>query len=200
MKVSELTYDDLSNDIIDKIVYDGIDDSDSTGDLILVLGSRFANKYRVPKAFELYSSNKSCKVLMTGGGTIPELDNITEASLMRSKAVELGIANEDILIEEESKTTVENMICSMLILEREIKLSNINKILLVTTRFHMKRSLLMARAYFPKWIEIVPCPADDTNTLRHNWFLTDAGQKRAKAEAGKILRLVREGCVDDFEL
>lgn len=200
MKISELAVEDLNNDLVDKIVYENIEDTGEQADIILVLGSRFANKYRVPKAVELYKKGRSNKMVITGGGVIPELDNISEASFMKLKAIELGVPESDIIIEQDSRTTVENMICSMLLLERELKLSNIKRILLVTTRFHMKRSLLLSRAYFPKWIEIIPCPADDMNTLRNNWYLTDEGIKRAKAEAVKIISLVKEGCVLDFEI
>lgn len=79
-------------------------------------------------------------------------------------------------------------------------LSNIKRILLVTTRYHMRRGMLMAKAYMPKWIEIVPCPADDTNTLRHNWYQTEEGYNRAKEEAQKIVSYVKERSIEDFEI
>lgn len=62
---------------------------------------------------------------------------------MRRKALEIGISDKDILLEELSMTTKENMICALLMLERAFKLSNVNKILLVTTNYHMRRCLLM---------------------------------------------------------
>lgn len=200
MKISTLTTDNLTIEIIDKILYENIEDNNATVDIILTLGSRFADKYRIPKAVSLYKDQRSNRILMTGGALIPELSHITEAGYMKQKAMELGVPEDSIIIEEQSKTTVENMICSMLILEREFKLINVKSVLLVTTRFHMKRSLLLARAYLPKWIEVIPSPADDVNTLRHNWFQTEAGYKRAIAEASKIISLVKEGSVEDFEI
>lgn len=47
--------------------------------------------------------------------------------------------------------------------------SNVNKVLVVTTNYHMRRCLLMAQMYMPSWMKFSPCPADDINTQRDNW-------------------------------
>ena len=201
MKVSELKNDELNIKIIDKILFEGIENTTDNGDCILVLGSSSANKYRVPKAIEIYKQNRANKILMSGGRILNnEFGQESEAYLMKKSAVNNGILESDILIEEVSLTTKENMICSQLELERYFKLGKIKRVLLVTTRYHMRRSLLMARKYMPNWIEIVPCPADDTNTLRHNWSKSERGFKRAKEETIKIISYIKEGSIDDFEI
>lgn len=84
------------------------------------------------------------KVLLRGGKIIEtEYGAMTEVQLMKSKAIELGVKEEDLLFEENSLTTKENIICSLLPLEREFKLSNLRKVLLVTTAYHLRRSVLM---------------------------------------------------------
>lgn len=154
----------------------------------MVLGSKIANKYRIPKAFEIYSANRSSKILLSGGKIIEtEYGNISEAENMQKKLLELGVSLGDIIIENSSQNTIENFICSLLSFQRIFKLSSLKSILLVTTRYHMRRSLLMANALLPKWIDILPCPADDSNTLRHNWFLHEKNYKLAKDEAFKIV-------------
>jgi uncharacterized SAM-binding protein YcdF (DUF218 family) len=91
-------------------------------------------------------------------------------------------------------------ICSLLTLDRALGLNNIHRIFLVTARYHMRRSILMAVAYMPQWNEIVPCSAADINTRRHNWFLTDRGYKRAVEESYKIINYIREGSISDFNI
>lgn len=201
MKVSNLKYEDLTNEIVDKILFENLIDYEYNGDCILVLGSKIAHKYRVPKAVELYNAKRS-NILLLSGGTIIETEYgmISEAEMMKLKAIELGIPVENLIIESESKTTQENIICSLLSLERAIKLTKIKSILLVTTRYHMRRSLMMAETFMPKWIRVFPCPANDTNTLRHNWFLTERNSKLAKDEAYKISCYIREGCIADFDI
>ncbi len=198
MKVSTLKPESLSHEIIDRILYEGLEDRGDTGDCIMVLGSSKAQRYRVPKAVTLYRDKRSSKMLLCGGRT--ENGTLSEAEMMRRKAIELGIPNEDILVEELSLSTKENMLCALLPLDRAFKLSRIQRILLVTTTYHMRRCLLMAQAYMPRWIEISPCPADDVNTRRDTWFQNENGYLRAKDEAWKIVCYINEKSIEDFEI
>lgn len=97
MKVSSIKNEDLSNDIVDKILYKGIDDENKTGDCILVLGSRSASKYRVPKAVEIYKNKRSKKIIMSGGRTLEnEYGQTTEAKMMKHSALKLNVIESDI--------------------------------------------------------------------------------------------------------
>ncbi len=198
MKVSTLKSEDLTNDIVDKILFRGLEDRGDAGDCIMVLGSAKAPRYRVPKAVSIYLDKRSSKILLCGGRTTN--GTLSEAELMRRKAIELGMPNEDILMEELSLSTKENMLCALLPLDRAFKLSRIQRILLVTTTYHMRRCLLMAQAYMPRWIEISPCPADDTNTCRDTWYKSETGCQRAKDEAWKIVCYINEKSIADFEI
>jgi uncharacterized SAM-binding protein YcdF (DUF218 family) len=120
--------------------------------------------------------------------------------MMKMKAEELEIPECDILFEEISMTTKENILCALLLLEREIKLSMIKGIILITSNYHMRRSLLMAQTYLPDWIKVNPCPADDTNTKRDNWWLTEAGRQRATDEVWKIICYINECSIPDFNI
>ncbi len=199
MKVSTLKKGNLSNEIIDKILYEGLDDARDNGDCIMVLGSIKAPKYRIPKAVSIYQDKRANKIVLCGG-KIRETENglMSEAKIMKRKALEFGIPDGDMLLEELSMSTKENMICASLILERAFTLSNINKILLVTTNYHMRRSLLMAQIYLPSWIKFSSCPADDINTKRDNWYKTEGGYQRAIDEAWKIICYVNEKSIPDF--
>jgi uncharacterized SAM-binding protein YcdF (DUF218 family) len=201
MKVSALKKDDLSNDIIDKILYEGLEDVGDKADCIMVLGSRTAPKYRIPKAVSVYKDKRASKILLCGG-KIRETESglFSEAEIMKKKALEFGVVHEDILLEELSMTTKENIICSLLMLEREFKLSNINKILLVTSNYHMRRCLLMAQTYMPDWVKFSPCPSDDIDTKRKNWYKNEKGYKKAIDEVWKIICYIRERSIPDFEI
>ncbi|KAJ53745.1 uncharacterized SAM-binding protein YcdF (DUF218 family) [Clostridium tetanomorphum] len=201
MKVSLLKKDDLSKNIIDKMLYEGLDDMGEKGDCIMVLGSRKAHKYRLPKAISIYQDKRASKMLLCGGRML-ETENgfLSEADIMKRKALEMGIPDEDILLEKLSMTTKENMICALLSLERTFKLSNINNILLVTTNYHMRRSLLMAETYMPSWITFSPCPANDITTQRDNWYKNEKGYQRVIDEAWKIICYINEKSIPDFEI
>lgn len=201
MKVSSLKKDDLSNYVVDKILYEGLDDRGENGDCIMVLGSRTAPQYRIPKAVSIYQDKRASKMLLCGGRILEtENGHFSEAEIMKRKALELGMLDEGILLEELSMTTKENIICALLELERKFKLSNINKILLVTSNYHMRRCLSMAQTYMPNWIKFSPCPANDINTKRDNWYKSEQGYKKARDEAWKIICYVNEKSIPDFDI
>lgn len=123
-----------------------------------------------------------------------------EAEHMYKRVLELDVPEEDIILENTSKSTVENMLYALVELQREFCLNKVKKVLLVTTTYHMRRSLAIARYLFPIHIDIVPCPADDNNTKRNNWMNTPEGFERAKGEAMNIIRCVKNGVIPDFEI
>jgi uncharacterized SAM-binding protein YcdF (DUF218 family) len=201
MNVSKLHYEDLSNDVIDKILYQGLEYNGESAKCALVLGSIKAPIYRIPVAAGLYKTKKIEKILLCGGKVRnTEQGMITEVQLMKNRALELGIPEIDILYEELSMTTKENILCALLPLEREFKLSKIKKVIIITTNYHMRRSVLMAQTYFSSWISIIPCPADDVNTKRNNWWLSEEGCHRAKSEAWKVICYINEGTIPDFKI
>ena len=151
MKVSELKYEDLTQGVVDKILFDGIEDNQLCGDCVIVLGCSSPTKHRIPKAVEVYNNKRTTKILVSGGAIWKtEYGNISEADAMKEKLLELGVPSNDILVENMSMGTVENFICSLYVLNREFQIINIKTILLVTTRFHMRRSLIWANSLMPK--------------------------------------------------
>ena len=61
MWVSKITEDNLSNDVIDRLLYEGLDDNGENVDCIIVLGSIKAAQYRVPAAAKVYLDGRSKK-------------------------------------------------------------------------------------------------------------------------------------------
>ena len=112
----------------------------------------------------------------------------------------VGVDEENIVLENSSQNTVENILFVLTELQRNFQLNNVHKILLVTTSYHMGRSLAIAQYLFPQHIEIIPCPANDTNTRRDNWMNSPIGIERAKNKASKIVKYMKNGVIPDFEI
>lgn len=201
MLVSTITEEDLPLEIVDRLLFQDLEDTGETADCIIVLGSIKAAKYRVPVAAQAYKAGRARK-LMLCGGKLREFPtgNCTEAEHMFQAALELGVAEEDIVLENSSQNTVENILFALIELQRTFWLNKVRSVLLVTTAYHMRRSLAIARYLFPDHIEIIPCPANDNNTKRDNWMNTPVGIERAKGEAMKIVQYVINGIIPDFEL
>ena len=54
MWVSKITKEDLTNDVIDRLLFEGLNDTGASVDCIIVLGSTKAAKYRVPAAAKAF--------------------------------------------------------------------------------------------------------------------------------------------------
>lgn len=201
MWVSEITEENLTNDIVDKVLFEGMKDTGEDVDCIIVLGSIKAAMYRVPVAANAYNIGRANKVMLCGGALRDFSEGkMMEAQHMKNKALQLGVSETDIIIEKTSQNTVENILGAMLELQRAFWLNRVRKVLLVTTTYHMRRSLAIARYLFPEHIEIIPCPADDENTKRDNWMNTLEGNERARGEVLNILRCVENRVIPDFEI
>ena len=201
MLVSNIKEEDLTLDVVDKLLFQDLEDTGENVDCIIVLGSVKAAQYRVPVAVDDFKARRANK-LMLCGGKIREFPNgrYSEAEHMAKAVLELGIPEEDIILENSSQNTVENILFALIELQKSFWLNKVKRVLLVTTAYHMRRSLAIAQYLLPKHIDVIPCPANDNNTRRENWMNTPVGVERAKHEAMKIVSYVTNGVIPDFEI
>jgi DUF218 domain len=197
--ISKLDFNHLSDRQIGDLLYKNITDDKGSGDCIFVLGSSKAAEYRLPKALELYRSGRAGKLLFSGG-VVWAPSKLCEAELLKEKALALGIPAADILIEDQSLHTKENVLASLLVLDRQFNLHTIKRILVVTASYHIRRAHLTMKTYMPGWIQYSLCPVDDMHTREGNWQLSEAGRLRASREAEKLIYYVKEGIIRDAEV
>lgn len=201
MLVSRIKEEDLTFELVDRLLFQGLEDTGENADCIIVLGSLKAAKYRVPVAVDAYNAGRAGKLMLCGGKLHDfPTGKCSEAEQMCKTALEMGVAREDILLEDRSQNTVENILFALIELQRAFWLNKVSRVLLVTTAYHMRRSLAIARYLFPEHITIIPCPANDSNTRRDNWMDTPVGLERAKGEAINIVRYVINGVIPDLEI
>lgn len=200
MRIEELKYKDITREIVDKVLYENMEYTGETAEIAIVLGSSKATKYRIPMAVKLYQENKIQKILCCGGRKFNEYGKKTEAFAMKEKAIELGVKEDDILIESESETTKENILNAVKAIRTHCNMDRMNQVILVTTSFHMKRSILLAEKYFPKHVKIIPCPADDIKTRRDTWYQNKVGYERAVGEVIGIADYARKKEIEGFEI
>ena len=72
------------------------------------------------------------------------------------------------------------------------------KIAIVTSSFHMRRSIMIAER--DDGVNIVSLPGEDNSTRRTTWFTNEKGRVRAIGEVEKIIDYVKQGKIDDFEI
>ncbi|OZM58481.1 hypothetical protein CIB95_02625 [Lottiidibacillus patelloidae] len=199
MYISNLDANKLTDTQMTKLLFSDIEDDNENGDCILVVGSSKAIQYRLPKAVELYKQGRANKMLFSGGVKWNGSD-LSEAEALKKEAISLGVAETDILIEDRSLHTLENVLASLLVLDREFHLYKIRRILVVTTSYHMKRLHLTLKTYMPEWITYSLCPAEDNNTRKDNWSSSELGRQRVKTESAKLITYVKQRALCDMKV
>lgn len=91
---------------------------------------------RLIDAVRLYRKGIVKKILFSGGSGELFHQEMKESTVAKRIMLDLGVSEQDILIESESRNTYENALYSKKILESE----KAKSVLLITSAFHMKRS------------------------------------------------------------
>ena len=139
--------------------------SDTQADAAVVLGAAVWSqgvspvfRERINHAIDLYRRGRVHKIIFTGGQGNP--NEPTEAAAARMYAVENGISQSDILIEQQSHTTYENLVYA----KRLADVHGLKKVLIVSDPMHMKRAIAMAQDV---GLDAYPSP---TLTTRYTGF------------------------------
>ena len=105
---------------------------------------------RLLHGMRLFRAGKAPYLMMVGGAA---RGHTPEAMLMAQLLEEFGMSRDNMLLEDKSRNTRENGINSVAIM----KAHGINRVLLVTSAFHMRR----AQAVFEKLgVEVIPAATD----------------------------------------
>ncbi len=108
---------------------------------------------RLTDSILLFKENKANYLLFTGGSGIVFEQESKEATFAKTFFLSFGIPEDKLLLESESRNTFENGLYSKKILDEK----KLKRIILVTSAFHMKRSV----AIFEKLgLEVIPFPTD----------------------------------------
>lgn len=96
---------------------------------------------------------------------------------------DIGVPAECIVTENESLNTEENIKFTLRILKERFPEKKTHRVLLVTSAWHMRRSLLMFKKYAPE-VEAIPAAADYTYTL---YALDKGGLSFLRPTVGNLL-------------
>ncbi|MBI5375846.1 MAG: YdcF family protein [Candidatus Schekmanbacteria bacterium] len=120
---------------------------------------------RILESVRLYKAGSAPVVVASGGGIDFMLKGQREGDDMREAMIELGIPADAIINENESRNTHENAVCVKKLMD-EKKLRK--KILLVTSAFHMPRSVSIFRK---EGFDVIPAPADYlVEDSEYSWY------------------------------
>lgn len=122
-------------------------------DYVIILGAQWKPegpsdglRRRLDKAVEYLNANPDTVVIVSGGQGSNE--PISEAAGMRQYLVDIGVSDERILMEDASTSTLENLVFSSRMLDKET-----DRVVIVTNNFHVFRSLRIAEKQGYKNVE-----------------------------------------------
>ena len=114
---------------------------------------------RVTQAVELYRAGYAPRLILSSGYVF----TLREAEVMKAVAVDIGVPAEAILLEEAAKNTHDNVLLTKQILDRH----SWNRILLVSSPYHMRRATLAWQRLAPG-IVVVPTPVPQSQFYTHD--------------------------------
>ncbi len=145
-------------------------DAARPADIIVVIGGDHKPE-RIARAAELYRAGYAPRVLLSAGTVVKEGDQwMPEAQVMLHQAIQAGIPQDAILLEQESQSTVENARFSKPILQE----NQFRSILLVTSPYQSARARRVFSDTFGGDIIIISQPALGNQFYSLCWwFQTD---------------------------
>ncbi len=134
---------------------------------------------RITEGVKLYEQKWAPKIIFSGAAAEGDVSN---ALAMARIAITAGVPAEDIILEEKSKTTVENAtLSSKIILENRYK-----SIILVTSPYHQRRASDLFQKELGKEFTIVNHSAKDANWSKKNWWDNNVARYLTFGEVSKI--------------
>lgn len=131
------------------IISKNINNKMEKNDYVIVLGAGLRGstmstmlRYRMEKSLEYLELYPNTKVIVSGGQGPDE--DIPEAEAMKDFLVMRGITEENIIMEDKSTNTMENLIYSKEIIEKDENYEN-KQISLITNGFHVFRAEFLAK-------------------------------------------------------
>ena len=136
---------------------------------IVVLSSGAYNRHtlggdtfnRLFEGFKLYKKY-NVPVIVSGGRAV---STFSLAKIMKNVLVSIGVDKHYVITEDKSSDTYQNALYVLKICQKK----DFNRIILVTSAYHMPRAMLLFNNSF-KNIKIIPYPADFKTNLHYNIY------------------------------
>lgn len=200
MRLTEINTQNITDDIIKKVLFSTIKSEFLEADCLIIFGCHLKPllNERLECAIKILKSKKIDTILLTGG--IGVNGNFNEAEYMKKALLNFGIAENKILVDNKSTTTEENIVNSIQIL-RDTNLINNKKIVLVSNQPHLRRIGMELKKQLDgdKFDIIYEYP--ENSILSFNNVKNDNDLRNlATNEVKKIIRFIEQGIVDDEEI
>ncbi len=105
---------------------------------------------------------------------------------MAKHLIEMGAKENDLILENKSTSTLENVLFSKKKIKKLIGFDNIKKVILILKHYHSRRATMTAKKHFPKSVELIPITYEVYGFTKDNWHESELGRKKVLGEWKKI--------------
>lgn len=197
LRLSDIDPKNISDEMIAKVLFSKVDQDYQEADCLLVFGCHLKPLLdeRLLCALSLYKTKKMSKVLISGG--IGVHGDFQESAYMKDYFLRHGLKETDILVEDQSTTTEENITNSLVILEEKQLLTH-KRLVFVSSQAHLRRIGMQFRKMC-KGCDLTLYYAYPEESLFscENVMKNDNLKLLAKKEVAKICSLVKEKRLED---
>lgn len=197
MKLTDIDINNISNEIIKKVLFNTPKNEYLEADCLIVFGCHLKPLLdeRIKTVLEILKVKKVDKILLTGG--IGVAGDFNESEYMKEVLLKNNVKEEIILIEDKSTTTEENIINSIEILKNNNLIEN-KTIILVSNQAHLKRiGMELKKQLKDNKFEIIYEYPSSSLTSFENFEKNNELRVRAVNEIKKIRKFIDMGIVDD---
>ena len=197
MKLTDIDTNNISNEIIKKVLFNTPKNEYLEADCLIVFGFYLKPLLdeRIKTVLEILKVKKVDKILLTGG--IGVAGDFNESEYMKEVLLKNNVKEEIILIEDKSTTTEENIINSIEILKNNNLIEN-KTIILVSNQAHLKRiGMELKKQLKDNKFEIIYEYPSSSLTSFENFEKNNELRVRAVNEIKKIRKFIDMGIVDD---
>jgi uncharacterized SAM-binding protein YcdF (DUF218 family) len=167
-------------------------------DLIFVFGTRSPQPISI--TLQLYNKKYASRIMISGGEN--KVIHVVETDDMSNKLINMGVKKKDIIKENKSTNTLENVIFSRAILENTIGLNKIKTMLVVVKSYHARRALMTLRKNLSSTIKYLPIPYEgNINGVvirKSGWFENPDSLKKVLEEESKIREYLAKGNLEEL--
>lgn len=126
----------------------------------------FSSTNRLSECIQLYKNGLVKKLLLSGGSGSLNPSALNESYEIKDYLLKLGIPAEDIIVEPNSRNTYESSIAVGAILDK----LKFNRVLLLTSAFHMRRAIA---CYDKQSIKVIPFSVDFIASYERRFSVKD---------------------------
>lgn len=203
MELSKIKYQNIiltSKTNITNIVYEEENRIEETCDVgILFVGFSMLTS-RADKAIALYKEGLLKRILISGGiGFLNTDRSIPEAAKIEEYLLANGISKKDILLEQNSRNTYENILFSLQLLKENYDLNRL-RLALISSDYHVRRCQETMRKQSENKITLYGVGAKNGRTDKENWMHSLVGRKNVYQEAFLLLYYAKQKRMCDIDI